>query len=242
MILNRFFLIVLPILFCSLLAEAQPAEQETTEQLSASAENLEKNELPTTHYKVGRDTVIAPTLPSELEALLRSLFNQYDGVDPILWDEVIQIFSSHSDFDGAEIYEFQDSYFLEPLQYPRLTDVTFSGLKSIGENEALRILNLTMNEQILDEEFEEGKIRLEEIYHSLGFYQFKLLAKKSLIGKQMTYEINISEGLQIRMGEINFQSDNPEVVLLLNQKLKGYKNRKINDSIIEDFIKEVRTH
>jgi outer membrane protein assembly complex protein YaeT len=213
---------------------------------SLNAENLPRREktsaeLQVSHYELGRSKVMSPSLPPDLERSLRALLENQDGMTPLLAEEILVLFSTHPDFDGAEIYEADSVYYIEPLQYPRLMSVKFNGLRVLSESEVLRILNLRVNEQILDEELKAGATRLEEIYKSLGYYQFSIQTQKNIVGKDMFYNITMREGSQIRLGEVNFISKNLALNQLLIRKMKSYKNKKFNDSMLEDFIKEVRS-
>lgn len=208
----------------------------------APEENLvaPTKDIPVSHYQLGTSKMMSPLLPEDLESQLRALLEARESLTAPVAQEILLLFATHPSFDGAEIYEFEGVYYIEPLQYPRLTQVNVSGLRALGESEVLRILNLAMNEQVLDEEYESGLARLQEIYESLGYYQVSLQTQKTILGKEMIYNITINEGSQIRMGEMIFESENTAMNELLRRKLRSYRNKKLNDSILEDYIKEVR--
>ena len=210
-----------------------------TQDTTSSEENLEP--IPTTHYQMGPYKVMSPVLPSELESALRALLDSQEKMTPLLAEDLLMLFSTHPNFDGAEIYEYDGIFYIEPLQYPRLTSVNFNGLRVLSESEVLRILNLRINEQVLDEEYEAGKKRLREIYKTLGYYQVNVQTQKNIVGKDMVYNITIKEGTQIRLGELKFTSKNQALNQLLMRRMKSYQNRKFSDSMLEDFIKEVRS-
>lgn len=205
----------------------------------AHAQN-EGQELRTLHFKLGNASVISPELPLGLEDSLREFFAQYSSESYEVWEDLIMIFATHPEFDGAEIFEYENTFFIEPLQYPRLVEITFNGLKSVGESEALRVLNLNLNEQLVLEDFETGKKRLQEIYQALGFYQFRIEHSTILIGKQMTLVVNVSEGSQIRIGDMEFLSENQNLNQLLPRRMRSFRNKRVNDSVLEDFVRVLK--
>ncbi|MFN8944189.1 MAG: POTRA domain-containing protein [Pseudobdellovibrionaceae bacterium] len=181
-----------------------------------------------------------PEVPPDLEkSLQQNIVSSKSTVEN--QETILELFSNHPAYDGAQIFQKNQDFYVLPVQIPRYEEIKFTGLSAISKNEALQILDLRKEGFYIEADLTQAFENLKKYYEELGFYNVVILHKISVNGKKINLQIQIQENNQLRIGQIQFITKNPALNLLLRNRVKSFFKAKVDNQTFDEIIARVKS-
>jgi outer membrane protein insertion porin family len=181
-----------------------------------------------------------PEVPPDLEkSLQQNIVSSKSTVEN--QETILKLFSNHPAYDGAQIFQKNQDFYVLPVQIPRYEEIKFTGLSAISKNEALQILDLRKEGFYIEADLTQAFENLKKYYEELGFYNVVILHKISVNGKKINLQIQIQENNQLRIGQIQFITKNPALNLLLRNRVKSFFKAKVDNQTFDEIIARVKS-
>lgn len=229
-------------MFCAL-QTANSWAQTNSPNTANSSDNKNKKSvlIPPASWEIDLKNVKYkfPPVPDDLKrALQRNVFPQRSQLES--QEAILQLFSDHVDYDGAQIFEKDQIFYVQPIQIPRYNEIIIRGLSAFSYGEALQILGIREQGYYREADFPAVFENFKKYFEEFGYYNVSVSHNVAIVGKKVKLTIQIQENARIKINQIQFITNNPNLSLILRNRLKSFINKKVSNQTYEEIVAKIK--
>ncbi len=195
---------------------------------------------------VAKKNLNISNLPVELQNELIKRFPQIENekINLETVDEVIRLIMTRGQFELVQVIDNgSNSYSIQYQKTKKISEIKFSGLKSISETEARNLFSLRNGDAFDQNIIIEAGESLRQYYRTLGYQNAVIdieLPPDPKNESLITVVVKVTENKQTEISQLDFQTENSFLIRQLNKKFKSKEGSALTDTSIQNLQKDIR--